>query len=74
MNIICYTFVSHGFTFDLVTQNTGKNGFLFTAEFLMSTLVLWLSNLLSINGHSVSVDVSRLSDILFTATGTDNMD
>ena len=37
-----------------------------------STLVLCLSDLLSMGSHSVSEGVSRLPNIIFTTTGTDD--
>ena len=38
-----------------------------------STLVLWLSDSLSMDSHSVSDGVFRLSNIIFTATGTNDV-
>ena len=68
-----------GFTFKLIKRNYGKIRILihctvsnmFAYE---STLVLWLSDLLSMDSHFVSEGVSRLSNIIFTATGTDDRD
>ena len=37
-----------------------------------NTFVLWLSDLLSMDSHSVSEGVSRLPNIIFTANGTDD--